>query len=240
MKINQMDLHTHTIASGHAYSTITEMAKAASEIPGLKLLGITDHGPGIPGVPEPIYFANLRVVPREMFGIRLLMGSEINIIDYNGGLHFPQRYMKYLDFRIAGIHQHCYTPGTVAENTSALVGAIRNPLIHLISHPDDGSVQVDYEQVVLAAKEAHTLLEVNHNSLASEETRPNVKENVEEMLLLCKKHAVPVLMSSDAHFATDIAVIDNSLAMVEKVDFPDELIMNYDVEKMLAFITSKQ
>ena len=37
-----LDLHTHTIASGHAYSTIREMAQAASE-KGLKLLGITEH-----------------------------------------------------------------------------------------------------------------------------------------------------------------------------------------------------
>ena len=37
-----VDTHTHTIASGHAYNTILEMAKAASE-KGIKLLGITDH-----------------------------------------------------------------------------------------------------------------------------------------------------------------------------------------------------
>ena len=41
-----MDLHTHTVASGHAYNTIYEMARSASER-GLSLLGITDHGPAI-------------------------------------------------------------------------------------------------------------------------------------------------------------------------------------------------
>ena len=38
----KFDLHTHTIASGHAYSTVQEMAKAAADR-GLELLGITEH-----------------------------------------------------------------------------------------------------------------------------------------------------------------------------------------------------
>ena len=49
MKIKtELDVHTHTIASGHAFSTLQEMAKAASD-KGLKLLGITEHSSGIPG-----------------------------------------------------------------------------------------------------------------------------------------------------------------------------------------------
>ena len=36
-----MDLHTHTIASGHAYNTLREMAKAAADR-GLEILGITE------------------------------------------------------------------------------------------------------------------------------------------------------------------------------------------------------
>ena len=40
------DMHTHSIASGHGTEcTITNMARAAAE-KGLRLLGITDHGPG--------------------------------------------------------------------------------------------------------------------------------------------------------------------------------------------------
>lgn len=235
--INQMDLHTHTIASGHAYSTLTEMAKAASQIPGLRLLGITDHAPGIPGAPQPIYFANLSVVPHEMFGIRLLFGSEINITDYDGALSLPERYINMLDFGIAGIHQHCYTPGTVEQNTAAVIGAISHPHIHLISHPDDGSVPLDYKAVVLAAKEHHTLLEVNNNSIRCESpNRPDVRKNVLTMLSLCKQYEVPVVMSSDAHFQTDIGNVSSSLSVLRQAAFPDELIMNYDMEKMLKYI----
>ncbi len=42
MKKYLLDMHTHTVASGHAYNTINEMAHAAART-GLELLGITEH-----------------------------------------------------------------------------------------------------------------------------------------------------------------------------------------------------
>ena len=51
--IPKLDVHTHTIVSGHAYSTMQEMAREAAER-GLKILGITEHAPGIPGTCDPI------------------------------------------------------------------------------------------------------------------------------------------------------------------------------------------
>ena len=70
MKI-ELDVHTHTIASGHAFSTLQEMAQAAAD-KGLKVLGITEHSPGVPGTCHPIYFRNLHVVPRRMYGVELM------------------------------------------------------------------------------------------------------------------------------------------------------------------------
>ena len=42
------DTHAHTLASGHAYSTIREMAAAARKR-GLKALALTEHAPEMPG-----------------------------------------------------------------------------------------------------------------------------------------------------------------------------------------------
>ena len=39
----KVDTHLHTVASGHAYGTVTEMAKAAS-LKGLEMIALTDHG----------------------------------------------------------------------------------------------------------------------------------------------------------------------------------------------------
>ena len=66
-----LDLHTHTVASGHAYCSLREMAKVASE-KGLEVLGVTEHAPGMPGTCHQYYFDNLRVVPRKVWMIRIL------------------------------------------------------------------------------------------------------------------------------------------------------------------------
>ena len=104
-----LDMHTHTIASGHAYSTLQEMAHAASE-KGLKLLGITEHGPALPGSCHPIYFESLHVIPRNMYGVELMIGAELNILDYEGNIDLNERYWRLLDHRIAGMHSKCYIP----------------------------------------------------------------------------------------------------------------------------------
>ena len=41
------DTHAHTVASTHAYSTVEEYFRAASD-KGLQLFSITDHGPRCP------------------------------------------------------------------------------------------------------------------------------------------------------------------------------------------------
>lgn len=233
MKPLELDVHTHTIASGHAYGTITEMAKAAAE-KGLKLLGITEHTRGIPGTCDDIYFVNMKVVPRQMFGIELMLGAEINIVDYEGTLDLEDRFMKFLDVRIAGIHSLCYSFGSPEDNTRAVINAMKNPNVDIISHPDDERCPLIYEEVVKAAKEYHTLLEVNNNSLRSK--RKNVVENVTTMLALCKQYQVPVLVSSDAHYMTDIANMDHVQTVIEQTDFPEELIINYSAQQFKEFL----
>ena len=92
-----LDVHTHTVASGHAFSTLQEMVRTAAD-KGLQILGITEHTGGIPGTCSPIYFRNLPVVPRLMYGVELLLGAEINIVDYEGSLDLEEEYFKFLDF----------------------------------------------------------------------------------------------------------------------------------------------
>ena len=76
------DMHMHTLVSGHAYGTIREMAATAGE-KNLKLIGITEHAPGIPGTVDPFYYLNLTVIPRVLSNVQILHGCEINVL--NGG-----------------------------------------------------------------------------------------------------------------------------------------------------------
>lgn len=231
----EVDAHTHTLASGHAYGTITEMAKAAAE-KGLKILGITEHTHFMAGACDDIYFMNLRIMPRELFGVKLMLGAELNIIDYEGTVDLPDVVIDRLDLRIASIHFNVlYKAGTMEQNTHAVLQVMKNPKIDIIGHPDDSCCPLDYEQLVLASKQYHTLLEINNNAPRLV-ARRNVKENIATILRLCKKYDVPVVVDSDAHYMTDIANADRVLPIIEAEDFPKELILNTSAQKFEEYI----
>lgn len=230
-----IDLHTHTLASGHAYSTIQEMAQAASQ-KGIRILGITEHGPCLPGACDPIYFRNLHVVPREMSGVRLLLGVELNILDTTGRLDLDERHYRCCDIRIAGIHLLCWQGGTRTQNTDAMLSAIHNPWTHIISHPGDGTADLDFEPIVRAAKETQTLLEINSSSLIPARHKESARPNNLEILRLCKQQDVPVILGSDAHISHSIADYRYALPLLEETGFPDELVMNYWPEQALEYL----
>ena len=231
-----IDAHTHTVASGHAYSSLQEMARAAAE-KGVQYLGITEHGPSIEGTCPLLYFKNMFVVPREMYGVRLLMGCEVNILDTEGHLDLNEEYLNRLDIGIAGIHAVCWKGGTKEENTRGMLNVIRHPKIHIISHPGDGSAELDFEQLVIAAKEAHTLLEINNHSLAPERKKQVAWDNNRELLRLCKQHHAPLILGSDAHISFQIADYSRILPLLEEINFPDELVMNYWPEQFFSYLS---
>ena len=176
------------------------------------------------------------VVPRQMYGIRLLMGCEVNILDTKGGLDLNDEYLDRLDIGIAGIHGNCWSGGDKNQNTEGMLAVIRHPKIHIISHPGDGTADMDFEQLVLASKESHTLLEINNHSLAPQRNKTIAVSNNLEILRLCKKYDVPLILSSDAHISFQIADYSRIMPLVEEVGFPDELIMNYCPEQFFQYV----
>ena len=231
----KLDVHTHTVMSGHAYSTLQEMVAAAQQ-KNLDILGITEHTPGIPGTCNPIYFRNLHVVPRQFGNLRLLLGAELNILDTKGTLDLDEYYYKMLDIRIAGIHLLCWEGGTVEENTQGMINAIRNPWTQIISHPGDGTAELLFEPIVLAAKESKTLLEINNSSLNPNRNKETAFRNNLEILRLCKRYEVPVVLSSDAHISYAIADYSFIWPLLQETEFPDQLIMNYFPARFLSYI----
>lgn len=221
-----LDVHTHTLASGHAFSTIQEMAHAAAE-KGLEVLGITEHAPSLPGTCTEIYFKNMHVIPRQMYGVNLLLGAELNILDYHGTLDLDEDfYRDCLDIRIAGMHKLCWTGGTKSENTEGLIRVISNPWVNIISHPGDGTAELDFEPVVLAARDHHTLLEINSSSMIPSRGKLQAKPNNLEILRLCKKYDVPVILGSDAHISFSIGDYRYALPLLTEAEFPEELVVN--------------
>lgn len=231
-----VDLHTHTIVSGHAYSTLAEMIDAAQK-KGLKLFGVTEHGPMMPGSCHSIYYRNLSVIPRQYGEMRLMMGSEMNIIDFAGNVDLKPSITKTLDIRIAGLHSRAFTNGTVTENTDAIINAMKRPDIDIISHPVDGTADLDIRAIVQCSAETKTLLELNNSSLRPGRDKPKAKSNFIEMLGYCKEMNVPIIMGSDAHITYDVANHTYAYGLAQKVGFPDELILNGDETRFLNYLT---
>jgi putative hydrolase len=230
-----LDIHTHTIASGHAYSTITEMADAAHRH-GLSLLGISEHAPTMPGACHSMYFCNFKAIDRSVFPVEMLFGCELNIIDYDGTIDLAEEFLQRIDYAIASLHDLCILPGTCEENTRALIGAMKNPYVSVIGHPDDGIYPVDYEKLAIAAHENHVLLEINNSSLLPNTHRLNTRENDLTMLKYCKKYGASVIMNSDAHFKTAVGKHPYSQEVIAAADFPEELVVNTSVEKLKGFL----
>jgi Histidinol phosphatase and related hydrolases of the PHP family len=230
-----LDTHTHTVASGHAYGTIREMAKAASE-KKLELIGITEHAPMMPGTCHEFYFQNLKVVDRELYGVELLLGVELNILNYSGQVDLSQKILQHMDIVIASLHVPCIRSGTAEENTAAYLHAMKNPCIDIIGHPDDSRYEVDYQALVLGAKEHGVLLELNNSSLVPGGVRQNPEDNDIQMLKYCRQYNVPIVMGSDAHFDTCVGRHDLALKLVQEIDFPEELILNKSVSELKRYV----
>ena len=230
-----LDVHTHTLASGHAYNTIREMAKSASE-KGLELLGITEHAAAMPGAPHIFYFENMKMLDREMYGIQLLFGAELNILDSKGTVDLPQQVLKNLDLTVASLHIPCIKPGSKEENTSAYLETMKNPWINIIGHPDDGRYPVDYLALVQAAKEYGVLLEVNNNSLDPRCSRQGGQENVRTMLRHCMEYQVPVVLDSDAHTDALVGFHQYAWEIIREMNFPEELIVNRSTEELKKYV----
>lgn len=233
-----LDIHTHTLASGHAYNTIYEMAQSARD-KGLQLLGISDHGPGMEGAACKHYFRASRCIPRELFGVRILFGIEFNIMDYDGTVDLDATFASPLDYGIASLHDVCITPGSAPENTRAYLRAMENPKVNVIGHPDDGTYPVDFDELVRHAAEQRVLLELNEASVKPGSYRRDGRANALRMLALCERYGAQVLVSSDAHVASDVLRHGSALALLEEIRFPEELVVNRSVEALTAALAAK-
>ena len=234
-----VDSHSHTVVSGHAYSTRMEMIQAAKNT-GLEALALTEHAPEMPGACHEFYFQNYTVVPREVDGLHILMGVELNIMDEYGTVDLPAGVLKSMDLAIASIHGPCYGESRSRElNTQAYLNVMKNPYIHIIGHPDDGRFPIDYEKLVRGAKETNTLLEMNNSSLRPGGFRVNTEVNAKEILELCKKEGVYITTGSDAHIDADAGEFSCIEKILQETDFPEELIATTSYEKFYSLIKRK-
>lgn len=232
-----LDIHTHSIASGHGTTdTITAMAKAASHA-SLTLLGISDHAPATPGSAADSYFRNLRYARRKRFHVSMLYGTELNILNKNGDVDLADDILDGLDYAIISIHPPTYRAGTVQENTEAYINAMKHKKVRFIGHPDDGRFPVDFEHLLTAAKDNRVYPEINNASLLPDAYRQDGRKNCRIILELCKKLGLPVLLSSDSHGKDHIADVGCALALLSECSFPPHLVINGSTELLRQILS---
>jgi putative hydrolase len=228
------DLHVHTVASGHAFSTLQEIVTEAF-VKGLTIFGIADHGPCVAGAPSFHYFRSLKFIPRYIDNVMILRGAEANIINVDGLIDVPEHCLKNLDYAMAGFHAvKEYTKKDIDTNTKAMINAMDNPYVKIITHPGNPKYPVDYDEVVAAAKEKGVALEINNASFVS--TRAGSRENCTLIADLIKKYDALTIIGSDAHISYDVGTFDEAKKVVESAGIDEKNVVNSTRERLFEFL----
>lgn len=240
--MNKIDLHIHSIASGHAFNTIYELAKTASE-KGMNIIAITDHGPNMKGSAHLEYFSMAKRVPKELFGVKILFGCEANIIDHDGTLDIPIEYLNSLDIVLVGFHKLTDYPkdSTREENTNAMIKAIEKYPVNIIAHPYRLDFPIIVEEVLKVALLHNTLLEINNSIFKTTEYNLNDELILEtrKMITVSKQNGMKFILGSDAHIASEVGDDSNILYYWEALGLGDSLIIT-SVAQLQDFMAIKR
>ena len=260
---NRCDVHTHTLFSRHAYSTVRENVLAARDA-GLELLGVTDHFSDMlfPGADlthadlrDYQYFINTATWPRTWEGVRLLHGAEADIRTLDGRL-FGQdvavaeditggplrsvttlydRVVASCDYVIASVHYREFArEATVSQGTEMYLGALAQPKVLALGHAGRAGVPFDVREVVGEAARLGKLMEINNHSLEARRREGRTWQSCRSIAEACAELGCRVIVSSDAHVCTDVGRVPAALELLEGIGFPQELVATRSAEAFLG------
>lgn len=236
------DYHTHTKYSD-GRGTLEENVLAARKR-GLEEIGITDHGPNNIGVgvkSSETYLEikeDARKINEKYSDIKILVGSEADIISVDGEIDVTRDMVKKLDLLIVGLHPFVL-PESVSDatefvfanqvgkvstavkdkvtvtNTKALIEAINKYDIDIISHPDL-QMHVEIEELARACLNKNVALEINTGH----------QYNKDHIIREAAPTGVNFVINSDAHFPATVGELSDGVALMEKFKIPAERIIN--------------
>ena len=232
------DYHTHTKYS-HGKGTIEEnVLEAISK--GIKTIGISDHG--YKHLAYGIKLNDIYKMREEIdklnekySNIEILLGMECNILDSYGNIDINDKIIENCDYIMAG-YQFASTPTTLKSmsnhcnnymiknekskdyNTKAIINAMKNNDIFIITHPGDkGDVYI--EEIAKVAKNTDTRLEINssHGFLNSSQ------------LVKIKGIGNKFIIGSDAHIPQNVGNFDLAMKIVKEASVDLSLIENIKI-----------
>ena len=229
-----VDFHVHTLFSKCGLHTILELLNQARTI-GVKGFAITDHGPAVDGHHNSVFFERFTSPDP---AVRILKGMECNPVDGEGAIDVPVRYLPYMDIVLCGIHLNIEKGMDESIYTGMLQKTIEaNPVIDVISHPNDPSYPVDFHQLAKTAAAHGVALELNNSKIHYGRSSTSLAL---ELLEACRDQACRITLSSDTHAIHELGDDGAILPLLKQIAFPEELIANSTAEKAFAFIEERK
>ncbi len=230
------DFHLHTRYSDGAFG-IEEMAVAAREL-GYEYLAITDHSKSLriaSGLSEEQLkeqLEEIRKLQDKISGIKILSGIEVDILP-EGGLDFSDEILEQLDLVIASIHSGFNQSRD--KITGRLIEACHNPEVDIIGHPRGrllgrrDAYQVDMSEVIEAAAETGTCLEINAS--------PSRLDLDDLLARQAASRGVRLAISTDAHHTGELIDMKFGVDVARRAWLEKENVLNaLPLEELLEFL----
>ena len=235
------DLHIHTNITPDAYSTINEHITFAAK-KGLELLAITNHSPNcFKLIKQEDSFANMVVFPKEIEGITIIRGVEVDVLNQEGDLDITKKMDKVIEFVIASCHSG-FQPMDEEMFKNTYENIIKNPRVDVIGHLCRTNYFSNLDYIIPLAKEYNKIIEINLCSFKGGNFPPRTShwaENSKALINKCLEYKAKICVNSDAHICYDVGAVDEVASYLEKINFPEELIMNLNKESVMEYLDNR-
>ena len=229
-----VDTHTHTYASGHAYSTLIENSQLAKEN-ALKMFCTTDHSESMPGAPHYWFFNNQKILPRFLSGVAVIRGVESNILNIDGEIDIPLETDCDLDWVIASLHEPVFNPANKATHTQALINVIKSGRVDALGHLGNPNFDFDFHAVIECAKKHNVAIEINNTSLKGN-SRIGSVERCYEIASIARDIGAYITTGTDAHFCQDIGRLELVSDLLDKIKMPPQQVITHTTKQFLTFL----
>jgi DNA polymerase (family 10) len=232
------DFHVHTTVSGDGRSPLEDVIAAARER-GYRALAITEHAENtLSGVGREALLeqrAKFRALSAELGdSLRLLHGVELNI-GPEGELDYDLEFRQSFDWCLASVHSHFELDR--ARQTERVIRAMRDPSVRMIGHLSArmighrAGIDLDLDAVFDAAEKTGTALEING-------ALPRLDMSV-EALRRVRSRDVPLVLTSDAHHASELERIRFAALNAERASIEPERVVNtWPRERLLEWLAA--
>lgn len=197
-------------------NSIKDMAEAAKR-QGLEYIVITDHTKSLAmtgGLDEKKILkqmAEIDRVQKQVSGIKILKGSEVNI-NKDGTLDIDDETLAKLDVVGAAVHSNFNM--LEADMTARIIKAMENPNVDIIFHPTGRIIKrrepykVDMDKIIQTAKKTKTVLEID--------AYPDRLDLKDEHVRKAINEGVRLSIDSDAHSANHFKFLEFGIAQARR------------------------